>query len=71
MLDSGGHLKVAGFGLISFAKLSSDKSKILNHGAHIDPSSKSLIPSGYPKEVRAYDVHKTSRFLRNFDTSIK
>lgn len=40
MLDSGGHLKVAGFGLISFDKLSSDKSKVINHGAHIDPTSK-------------------------------
>lgn len=40
MLDNGGHLKVAGFGLISFAKFSSDKSRILNHGAHIEPSSK-------------------------------
>lgn len=40
MLDNGKHLKVAGFGSISFSQLSSDKSRLLNHGAHIDLSSK-------------------------------
>ena len=40
MLDNGKHLKVAGFGSISFSKLSSDKSRLLNHGARIDLSSK-------------------------------
>ncbi|CAH2059881.1 unnamed protein product [Thlaspi arvense] len=47
MLDNGGHVKVAGFGLISFAKLSSDKSRILNHGAHIEPSNYCVAPEIY------------------------
>ncbi|KAF3505780.1 hypothetical protein F2Q69_00001470 [Brassica cretica] len=51
MLDNGGLLKVAGFGLISFEKLSSDKSKVLNHGAHIDLSNYCVAPEVYRDEI--------------------
>ncbi|XP_048634337.1 integrin-linked protein kinase 1 isoform X2 [Brassica napus] len=51
MLDNGKHLKVAGFGSISFSKLSSDKSRLLNHGAHIDLSNYCVAPEIYKDEI--------------------
>ena len=40
MLDSGGQLKVAGFGLIKLSKMSPDKAKLLQSDTQIDRSSK-------------------------------
>ncbi|XP_048612114.1 integrin-linked protein kinase 1-like isoform X1 [Brassica napus] len=51
MLDNGKHLKVAGFGSISFSQLSSDKSRLLNHGAHIDLSNYCVAPEIYKDEI--------------------
>ncbi|XP_010242504.1 PREDICTED: dual specificity protein kinase shkC-like [Nelumbo nucifera] len=51
LLDDGGNLKVTGFGLIKLSKLSPDKAKLAQPGAHIDPSSLYLAPEVYKDEI--------------------
>ncbi|XXG44855.1 hypothetical protein AAC387_Pa02g0095 [Persea americana] len=49
-LDSGGQLKVAGFGSIKLSKLSPDRAK-LAHGAQIDHSNLYIAPEVYRDEI--------------------
>ncbi|XP_058094349.1 integrin-linked protein kinase 1-like isoform X2 [Magnolia sinica] len=51
LLDSGGLLKVAGFGLIKLSKLSPDKAKLAQSGAFIDSSSLYVAPEIYKDEI--------------------
>ena len=39
MLDNGGLLKIAGFGLLRLSKISPDKAKLAQSDTHVDPSS--------------------------------
>ncbi|KAF7132992.1 hypothetical protein RHSIM_Rhsim09G0005200 [Rhododendron simsii] len=65
LLDSGGQLKVAGFGLIKLSKLSSDKAKLLQSDAQIDRSSLYLAPEVYRDEIfdRSVDVYSFGLIL--------
>ncbi|XP_031481180.1 integrin-linked protein kinase 1-like isoform X2 [Nymphaea colorata] len=51
MLDNGGHLKVAGFGLVNFSKLSADTAKLVEPGSLIDGSSLYVAPEVYKGEI--------------------
>ncbi|OVA10650.1 Protein kinase domain [Macleaya cordata] len=51
LLDSGGQLKVAGFGLIKLSKISPDKAKLAQAGAHVDGSSLYMAPEVYKDEI--------------------
>ncbi|MBA0684909.1 hypothetical protein Goari_026459 [Gossypium aridum] len=46
-MDSGGQLKVAGFGLLRLSNISYDKAKLSNPGAHVDPSNIYMAPEVY------------------------
>ncbi|KAJ4968121.1 hypothetical protein NE237_014822 [Protea cynaroides] len=50
LLDSGGQLKVAGFGLVKLSKISPDKAKLAQE-AHVDPSSLYVAPEVYKDEI--------------------
>lgn len=50
LLDSGGQLKVSGFGLIKLSKFSPDKAKLAQPGS-IDPSSLYTAPEVYKDEL--------------------
>ncbi|KAE9450416.1 hypothetical protein C3L33_17683, partial [Rhododendron williamsianum] len=65
LLDSGGQLKVAGFGLIKLSKLSSDKAKLLQSDTQIDRSSLYLAPEVYRDEIfdRSVDVYSFGLIL--------
>ncbi|KAB2014511.1 hypothetical protein ES319_D09G230000v1 [Gossypium barbadense] len=47
LMDSGGQLKVAGFGLLRLSNISYDKAKLSNPGAHVDPSNIYMAPEVY------------------------
>ncbi|KAF8402412.1 hypothetical protein HHK36_013367 [Tetracentron sinense] len=51
LLDSGGQLKVSGFGLIKLSKISPDKAKLPQPGSHVDPSSLYVAPEVYKDEI--------------------
>lgn len=51
LLDSGGQLKVAGFGLIKLSKIAPDKFK-LAHPRSIDQSSKISVLNGFSSSYR-------------------
>ncbi|PSS35754.1 Serine/threonine-protein kinase [Actinidia chinensis var. chinensis] len=65
LLDSGGHLKVAGFGLIKLSKLSHDKAKLLQSDKQIDRSSLYVAPAVYRDEIfdRSVDVYSFGLIL--------
>lgn len=65
LLDSGGQLKVAGFGLRKLSKLSSNKAKLLQSDAQIDHSSLYLAPEVYRDEIfdRSVDVYSFGLIL--------
>ncbi|KAG5530436.1 hypothetical protein RHGRI_025402 [Rhododendron griersonianum] len=65
LLDSGGQLKVAGFGLIKLSKLSSDKAKLLQSDTQVDRSSLYLAPEVYRDEIfdRSVDVYSFGLIL--------
>lgn len=47
MLDNGGLLKVAGFGMLRLSKIAPDKAKLAQADAHVDPSSMlNILSSG-------------------------
>ncbi|KDP35126.1 hypothetical protein JCGZ_10660 [Jatropha curcas] len=58
LLDNGGHLKVAGFGLIRLSKISPDKAKVAP-GTPIDPSNIYMAPEIYQGEIfdRSVDAY--------------
>ncbi|XP_052172519.1 integrin-linked protein kinase 1-like isoform X1 [Diospyros lotus] len=58
LLDSGGQLKVAGFGLIKLSKMSPDKAKLMEP-AQSDRSSLFVAPETYKDEIfdRSVDVY--------------
>ncbi|KAF2298317.1 hypothetical protein GH714_021865 [Hevea brasiliensis] len=58
LLDSGGLLKVAGFGLIKLSKISPDKAKVAP-GIPIDPSNIYVAPEVYKDEIfdRSVDTY--------------
>lgn len=51
LLDSGGQLKVAGFGLLRLSKMSPDKVKLAQSGSHIDASNVYMAPEVYRDEL--------------------
>ncbi|XP_065860829.1 integrin-linked protein kinase 1-like isoform X1 [Euphorbia lathyris] len=58
LLDSGGQLKVSGFGLIKLSKISHDKAKVVP-GALIDPLNIYLAPEVFKGEIfdRTVDIY--------------
>ncbi|KAJ4723802.1 Integrin-linked protein kinase family [Melia azedarach] len=65
LLDSGGHLKVAGFGLMKMSNISPDKAKVVLPGAHMDPSNLYVAPEVYLEEVfdRSVDAYSFGLIL--------
>lgn len=59
LLDSGGQLKVAGFGLIRLSKISPDKAKLAQPGLHPDLPSLYVAPELYKDEIfdRSVDAY--------------
>ncbi|KAJ9701774.1 hypothetical protein PVL29_006935 [Vitis rotundifolia] len=51
LLDSGGQLKVAGFGLLRLSKMSPDKVKLAQSGSRIDASNVYMAPEVYRDEL--------------------
>ncbi|XP_068665804.1 integrin-linked protein kinase 1-like [Aristolochia californica] len=51
LLDTGGQLKVAGFGLIKLSKISPDKAKLAKPDSCIDPSNLYTAPELYKDEI--------------------
>eukprot|EP00262_Sarcandra_glabra_P016523 TRINITY_DN5425_c0_g1_i1.p1 TRINITY_DN5425_c0_g1~~TRINITY_DN5425_c0_g1_i1.p1 ORF type:complete len:474 (+),score=75.30 TRINITY_DN5425_c0_g1_i1:735-2156(+) len=51
LLDSGGQLKVSGFGLIKVSKMPPDKAKLAQPGSHVDRSSLYIAPEVYRDEI--------------------
>ncbi|XP_043706675.1 integrin-linked protein kinase 1-like [Telopea speciosissima] len=51
LLDSGGQLKVAGFGLVKLSKIPPDKAKLAQPWAHVDRSSLYVAPEVYKDEI--------------------
>lgn len=64
LLDCGGQLKVAGFGLIRMSKISPDKARLLHHKS-VDNSSLYIAPEIYRDELfdRSVDVHSFGLML--------
>ncbi|XP_062228203.1 integrin-linked protein kinase 1-like isoform X2 [Phragmites australis] len=50
-LDSGGQLKIAGFGVTRVSKIAPDKVKLVNHGVLVDSFSYHTAPELYRNEV--------------------
>lgn len=65
MLDTGGQLKVAGFGLIRLSKISPDKAKLLQPEAQIDRSNLYMAPEVYKDDIfdRSVDVYSFGLIL--------
>ncbi|KAL7176729.1 hypothetical protein ACSBR2_030139 [Camellia fascicularis] len=65
LLDTGGQLKVAGFGLIRLSKISPDKAKLLQPEAQIDRSNLYMAPEVYKDEIfdRSVDVYSFGLIL--------
>ncbi|XVF37510.1 hypothetical protein REPUB_Repub20aG0015100 [Reevesia pubescens] len=59
LLDSGCHLKVAGFGLLRLSKISTDKAKLAHPDAHVDPSNLYVAPEVYKNVIfdRSVDAY--------------
>jgi len=71
-LDSGGQLKIAGFGVTRVSKVGADKVKLINHEALVDSFSYHTAPELYRNEafdssVDAYSfgfiLYEVSKFL--------
>ncbi|GAV67137.1 Pkinase_Tyr domain-containing protein/Ank_2 domain-containing protein [Cephalotus follicularis] len=65
LLDSGGQLKVAGFGMITLSKISPDKAKMTQPGALIDPSNFYVAPEVYNDQIfdRSVDAYSFGLIL--------
>ncbi|XP_028070206.1 integrin-linked protein kinase 1-like isoform X2 [Camellia sinensis] len=65
LLDSGGLLKVSGFGLISLSKVSPGRAKLLQPDAQIDCSSLYVAPEVYKNEIfdRSVDAYSFGLIL--------
>lgn len=65
LLDSGGQLKIAGFGLVRLSKISPDKAKIAGAGDNIDPSNLYMAPEVYKDEIfdRSVDAYSFGLIL--------
>ncbi|KAI4324385.1 hypothetical protein L6164_023929 [Bauhinia variegata] len=59
LLDNGGQLKVAGFGMVRLSKISPDMGRLVQPGANIDLSSLYLAPEVYKDEIfnRSVDAY--------------
>ncbi|XWS13094.1 hypothetical protein CRYUN_Cryun36dG0008100 [Craigia yunnanensis] len=59
LLDNGGHLKIAGFGLLRLSKISADKAKLAQPDAHVDPSNIYVAPEVYKNVIfdRSVDAY--------------
>ncbi|KAK4254794.1 hypothetical protein QN277_007890 [Acacia crassicarpa] len=59
LLDSGGQLKVAGFGMVRLSKISPDKTRLVQPGANIDLSSLYVAPEIYKDDTfdRSVDAY--------------
>ncbi|XP_021291565.1 dual specificity protein kinase shkC-like [Herrania umbratica] len=59
LLDNGGHLKVAGFGLLRLSKISPDKAKLAQPNADVDPSNIYMAPEIYKNVIfdRSVDAY--------------
>ncbi|OMO59400.1 hypothetical protein CCACVL1_24852, partial [Corchorus capsularis] len=59
LLDNGGQLKVAGFGLFRLSKISPDKAKLAQTDAHVDPSNVYVAPEIYKNVIfdRSVDAY--------------
>lgn len=51
LLDSGGQLKVAGFGLVKLSKISTDKAKLSQASFCVDPANIYMAPELYKDEI--------------------
>ncbi|KAK9289164.1 hypothetical protein L1049_017638 [Liquidambar formosana] len=69
-LDNAGQLKVAGFGLIRLSKISPDKVKLAQPGAHIDLSSLYLAPELSKDELFDRSVDAFSFGLILYEVSV-
>lgn len=65
LLDSGGQLKIAGFGLVRLSKISPDKAKIAGAGDNINPSNLYMAPEVYKDEIfdRSVDAYSFGLIL--------
>ncbi|XP_022722877.1 dual specificity protein kinase shkC-like isoform X2 [Durio zibethinus] len=59
LLDNGGKLKVAGFGLLRLSKISADKAKLAQPDTHVDPSNIYVAPEVYKNVIfdRSVDAY--------------
>ncbi|XP_022761447.1 dual specificity protein kinase shkC-like isoform X2 [Durio zibethinus] len=59
LLDNGGQLKVAGFGLLRLSKISPDKAKLAHPDAQVDPSNIYVAPEIYKNVIfdRSVDAY--------------
>ncbi|XVE84390.1 hypothetical protein DITRI_Ditri17bG0008700 [Diplodiscus trichospermus] len=59
LLDNGGLLKVAGFGLLRLSKISPDKAKLAQTGGHVDSSNIYVAPEIYKNMIfdRSVDAY--------------
>ncbi|KAF7805298.1 integrin-linked protein kinase 1-like [Senna tora] len=51
LLDNGGQLKVAGFGMVRLSKISPDRARLVQPGANIDLSSLYVAPEVYKDDI--------------------
>lgn len=65
LLDSGGQLKIAGFGLVRLSKISPDKAKIAGPGDNINPANLYMAPEVYKDEIfdRSVDAYSFGLIL--------
>ncbi|KAJ7947430.1 Ankyrin-kinase [Quillaja saponaria] len=73
LLDNGGKLKVAGFGLIRLSKISPDKAKLAQPVANIDLSSLYVSPEVYKDEIfdRSVDAYSFGLILHEMIEGIQ
>ncbi|PON46711.1 Serine/threonine protein kinase [Parasponia andersonii] len=65
LLDNGGHLKVAGFGLVRLCTISPEKGKLAQAGGNIDPSNLYVAPEVYKDQIfdRSVDAYSFGLIL--------
>ncbi|KAF3451079.1 hypothetical protein FNV43_RR07168 [Rhamnella rubrinervis] len=73
LLDSGGQLKVAGFGVTRLSKISPDKAKLAQAGGNIDPSNIYVAPEIYKDEIfdRSVDAYSFGLILHEMTEGLQ